>query len=311
MRILVLGAAGFIGKNLISSILKTSEDEMLLYDLKDDVYPNIIDGGYSERYKAIKGDFSKEEDFLSITEDIDIVYHLISTTLPNTPMDLVSKGIVDNVVVTSKLLDACVKNKVKKIVFVSSGGTVYGIGNDIPYKEDSMTNPISAYGLQKLSIEKMLYLYNYTYGLDYSIVRLANPYGPHQNPNGVQGVVTTFTYNAMMDKELCVYGDGNVIRDYIYIDDAIEAIKKIALYEGKYKIFNVGSGIGTSINDVICIIQRVFKEDVKVRYIDGRKADVPISVLDISRYEDIFGRLVYTDLYEGICNLKLFFESQK
>ena len=103
MRILVLGAAGFIGKNLISSILKSSEDEMLLYDLKDDVYHNIIDGGYSERYKVIKGDFSKEEDFLSITEDIDIVYHLISTTLPNTPMDLVSKGMVDNVVVTSKL----------------------------------------------------------------------------------------------------------------------------------------------------------------------------------------------------------------
>ena len=226
-------------------------------------------------------------------------------------MNLVSKGIEDNVVVTSKLLDACVKNKVKKVVFVSSGGTVYGIGNDIPYKEDSMTNPISAYGLQKLSIEKMLYLYRYTYGPDYAIIRLANPYGPFQNPNGVQGVVTTFTYNAVKNMELCVYGDGKVVRDYIYIDDAIEAIKKIALYDGEHKIFNVGSGIGTSINDVIGIIRNVLNEDVQVRYISGRKADVPISILDISRFKDTFGELVHTNLYDGIYRLKLFFESQK
>ena len=124
-------------------------------------------------------------------------------------------------------LYVCIRCGVKKVVFVSSGGTVYGKEVDCPLKEKTATNPISSYGVQKITIEKLLYLYRYMYGLDYRIIRLANPYGPYQRPNGVLGAVTTFTYKALKGDEITVYGDGSVVRDFIYIDDAIRAIMKI------------------------------------------------------------------------------------
>lgn len=311
MNVLILGAAGFIGKNLIRELLETTEDSLILYDVRECDYESFISSKYRGRYQAICDNFTECSDFSAITEGVAVVYHLISTTLPNTPMELVTKGITDNVVVTSRLLDACVKNGVKKIVFLSSGGTVYGIGNTPPFAEESMTNPISAYGLQKLSIEKMLYLYNYTFGMDYSIIRLSNPFGPYQRPNGVQGVVTTFVYNALHDMPIHVYGDGKVVRDYIYIDDAIRAIKNISGYVGEYKLFNVGSGVGTSIQGVIQVIEDVMNKKLEVHYEKGRKADVPVNILDISRYESHFGRLIYDTLESGIRKTITFFQENR
>lgn len=110
-------------------------------------------------------------------------------------------------------------------------GQVYGKEVDCPLKEKTATNPISSYGVQKVTIEKLLYLYRYMYGLDYRIIRLANPYGPYQRPNGVLGAVTTFTYKALKGDKIVVYGDGSVVRDFIYIDDAIRAIMKIVRRE--------------------------------------------------------------------------------
>ena len=145
-----------------------------------------------------------------------------------------------------------------------------------------------------------MYLYWYIYGLDYRIIRLSNPYGKYQKPNGVQGVVTTFIYEVMHNHNLRVYGDGSVIRDYIYIDDAIAAIQKIVDYQGKYRIFNVGSGKGYSINEIINIIETVVKKKVDIIYDGNRKSDVPTNILDITRYRSCFGEIVNVNLNEGI-----------
>ena len=116
----------------------------------------------------------------------------------------------------------------KKIIFISSGGTIYGEGK-CPLSEEAPTNPITTYGIQKLTIEKIIYLYSYIHGIDYRIVRMANPYGPYQRPNGKLGAVTTFTYKALKNEMIEIYGDGTNVRDYIYIDDAIAAIINVAM----------------------------------------------------------------------------------
>ena len=307
MRCLILGAGGFIGKNLFEMIINRQQDELVLFD-KDtiSISPEIA-SGQMQRCRIIKGDFSSKTDFEQLTENIDIVYHLISTTLPNNSNQDIGKGLMDNVVVTSLLLDACVKNEVKKVVFLSSGGTIYGVSGAVPILEEAVNNPISGYGLQKITIEKLLYLYRYLYGLDYRIIRLSNPYGKYQKPDGIQGVVTTFVYKAMKDEILSVYGDGSVIRDYIYIEDAIAAILDIVNYTGSFKVFNVGSGIGHSVNEVICIIEKSLRKKVAVEYLENRKADVPVNILDISRYEECFGKWKRLTLEEGIVKTSQYF----
>ena len=253
-----------------------------------------------ENVEILGKDVIQEPEFESFLQGQDIVYHLISTTVPAISNRAVSKEINDNVTYMSKLLEACVKCHVKKIIFPSSGGTVYGTKNSCPLKEDMETWPISSYGVQKLMNEKLLYLYHYIYGLDYRIIRLANPYGPYQNPGGVQGAIAAFVYKAIKGEPIYVYGDGSVVRDYIYIDDAVRAIIKIASDEGGNKLLNVGSGTGVSLSQLLNIIRKTLGLTLSVKYLPGRSVDVPVNFLDISQYEKIFGSLISVSLEEGI-----------
>ena len=236
-----------------------------------------------------------------LLKDQEVVYHLVSTTIPTTSNQHIPEELNSNVIFSSLLFEACVRCNVKKVIFISSGGTVYGRETVCPIPEQVETKPISSYGLQKIMIEKLLELYNYMYGLDYRIVRLSNPYGPYQRPNGMLGAVTTFTYKALMNQKIEVYGDGSVVRDYIYIDDAIMGIIKIASRDDdQYKTYNLGSGQGTSVNDVIRTIKEALNINLQVQYTKSRKVDVPINYLDISRYESIHGKLNLVDLRTGI-----------
>lgn len=299
MKILLLGAAGFIGTNLAITLDKNSCDEITLVDKKREYFNNILKLNL-KNIKIVEDQLDINSNFDELIEGQDMIYHLVSTTIPSTSNQQISQELIANVVFTSKLLDACVRQKIRKVIFISSGGTVYGKEAICPLKEDTPTYPISSYGIQKISIEKLLYLYNYLYGLDYRVIRLANPYGPYQRPNGVLGAVTTFTYKAINQEEIIVYGDGSVIRDFIYIDDAIKAIVNIALNDKDYKTYNVGSGYGTSINQLLKIIQISLNIKLNVKYLDGRKVDVPVNYLDISRYESDFGKLNNTSLENGI-----------
>ena len=198
----------------------------------------------------------------------------------------------------------------KKVVFISSGGTVYGKESNCPLSEITATNPICSYGLQKVAIEKLLYLYHYMYGLDYRIIRLANPYGPYQRPNGVLGAITTFTYKALKGEEIQVYGDGTVVRDFIYIDDAIRAILQIVEGENQHHIFNLGCGYGTSIKEVLNIIKDTLDVELNVVYKERRAVDVPTNYLDISRYEKYYGSLNPISLEEGIKKTAAFIKKE-
>lgn len=298
MNILILGAAGFIGTNLTFNLSKNKDDKITLVDKNKEYFVNI-------EKKCLKNVTIKEASLdekmdFSILDGQDIVYHLVSSNVPTTSNQHISHDIQANVLFSSYLFDACVEHSVKKVVFISSGGTVYGKEATCPLSEETPTNPISSYGIQKITIEKLLYLYNYMYGLDYRIIRLANPYGPYQRPNGVLGAVTTFTYKAIKREEIQVYGDGSVVRDYIYIDDAINAIIKVVNGENKHHTFNLGCGYGTSIKELLLTIEKALGIELKIVYRAGRTVDVPVNYLDISRYEKYYGKLNPISLEEGI-----------
>lgn len=299
MKILLLGAAGFIGTNLTIELAKKTEDEITLVDRSKAFFKPIVSMDLKNVH-ILEADLTVDMDFDSILKDQEVVYHLVSTTVPTTSNQHISQELVSNVIFSANLFEACIRCGVKKVVFVSSGGTVYGKEVDCPLKEKTATNPISSYGVQKITIEKLLYLYRYMYGLDYRIIRLANPYGPYQRPNGVLGAVTTFTYKALKGDEITVYGDGSVVRDFIYIDDAIRAIMKIVNGENKHRTFNLGCGYGTSIKQVLETIEKALGIKMNVSYLEGRKVDVPVNYLDISRYEKYYGALNPISLEDGI-----------
>lgn len=309
MNVLLLGGAGFIGTNLTIKLTDKKENRITLVD-ESKAFFNKIEEMHFENVFIQESAFDTDTDFDSLLQGQDVVYHLVSTTVPTSSNQQIPKELVANVVVTSKLLEACVRNNVKKVIFISSGGTVYGIEVDCPLKETTPTNPISSYGVQKVTIEKLLYLYQYMYGLDYRVIRLANPYGPYQRPNGILGAITTFTYKALKGEEITVYGDGSVIRDFIYIDDAVRAIQNIVEGDNKHRIFNLGCGYGTSIKQVLDAIHVALGIDLNIIYKPSRKVDVPANYLDISRYEKAYGELNPISLYEGIQKTAEFMKKQ-
>ena len=307
--ILILGAGGFIGTNLANALVARGGACLRLFDRAFPADRSAMWGGTD--CELITGDLMDPALAGPLTRGIDTVYHLVSTTCPSNSNVDIAAEFTDNVVPTVRLLDACVKNGVKRVVFLSSGGTVYGRegGEGGMHSEGDEAFPISSYGVQKLTIERLLYLYDYLHGLDYRIVRLANPYGPYQRPDGVQGVVTTFLWRTLTGGDIRVYGDGGVIRDYIYIDDAVRGILRIAGDGAPHRIYNLGRGEGASVREIIDAIERVTGIVPPVTYLPSRAVDVPVNVLDISRYEADFGPLTALTLDEGIRRTAAFFRA--
>ena len=299
MNIAIIGGAGFIGVNLAIRLSSFPDNRITVVDRDESFFEPLRKLNLSN-VAFLVGSFDNDTDFDRQVKGQDVIYHLASTTIPGTSNQHIPEELDSNVTVTARLFDACVKQKVKKVIFISSGGTVYGKKGKCPIEENMVTYPISSYGIQKLAIEKMLYLYRYQFGLDYRIIRLANPYGPYQRPNGRLGVVTTFIYKAMTDGRLEVYGDGTVVRDFIYIDDAVKGIINIADGDCEYRVFNLGSGKGTSVNQVIDSIKKIVRDDICVEDESSRSGDVPENYLDISRYEKYYGKLDPMSLEEGI-----------
>lgn len=285
MKVLVLGGTGFIGKNLCASLVEAGHD-VRAFGLppKGQAWPDI-DG-----VEWISGDFTCKADVSEALGDCELLFHLVSTTLPKTSNENPVGDLKDNVESTLHLLDSLSKRSTSpRIVFISSGGTVYGVPNKIPITEDHPTNPICAYGVGKLAIEKYLYLYHNLFGIDYRVLRLANPYGEHQPLSSGQGVIPVFLKKALKGEPLEIWGDGTVVRDYIHISDVMNAIHSLMRYEGDERLFNIGSGKGASINEIVALMERVMGKAVSCRYSSSRVFDVPSNILDISRAGNCLG----------------------
>jgi UDP-glucose 4-epimerase len=207
-----------------------------------------------------------------------------------------------NLVSSLNLLRACCELNVGRVIFLSSGGTVYGIPQVHPTPEDHPTQPISAYGVTKLMVEKYLQMYRHLHGLEYTILRPSVPYGPRQNPLRHQGVVTVFIYNLLMGKPVTIFGDGETVRDFFYIEDltsALLAAKDVA-FDPAQAVFNLGGGQPYTLNQLVRILESVLGVTPRVEHLPPRNFDVPRLLLDTGRARARLNWAPRVSLEEGI-----------
>lgn len=276
MKILVLGGNGFIGSHLVDKLL-CGGHEVRVFDRREELYRKPLN-----QVHYCFGEFGNRKLLKEALNKIDIVIHLVSSSLPKTSNDDPAFDVQSNVIETLYLLENCVKRNVKKVIFLSSGGTIYGFPESLPVTENHKTNPICSYGITKLTIEKYLYLFKELYNLDYVILRPSNPYGPRQNPFGIQGVISVFLGKLLRNEPIEIWGDGTIVRDYLYIEDLVEAISLAVSSNSSHRIYNIGSGFGYTLNDILKTINKITGLDANVLYSNKRHCDIPSIYLDIT-----------------------------
>lgn len=275
-RCLVVGGGGFIGTNLCSALVGRFAT-VRAYG-RSMSFPHKLKGTEWQQ-----GDFCDSELLRKAISGCDTVFHLANTNTPASSNKNMIMDLQDNVKNTLRLLDICRDEGVRRVIFLSSGGTIYGIPSVVPTPETAETSPICSYGISKLSIEKYLYLYEHLYGLEHRVIRLSNPYGPYQVSLKNQGVVSAFVSKALNNQRIEVWGDGSVVRDYIYIDDVVDALLMSVFHTGDERVFNIGSGEGVSLRELLQSIENILDKPLQVDYTPSRKIDVPVNVLNIER----------------------------
>jgi UDP-glucose 4-epimerase len=266
--------------------------------------PHVTSLGHTHlsnlRFELYEGDLISEADIAEAMEGCDVCYHLVSTTLPKSSNADPIFDVESNVLGTLRLLNRAVKVGLKKLVFVSSGGTVYGPPIELPISEMHPTDPVCSYGISKLAIEKYLHLFHSLYGLEYTVLRLSNPFGERQRTHASQGAVAVFLGKVMRGEPVEIWGDGSVTRDYIHIADVVNALLISLKVSGESRVFNVGAGYGLSLNGLLDTIERVTGRLADRRYLPGRAFDVAESVLCIERARQCLDWSPQLDFEQGL-----------
>ena len=280
--IVILGGAGFIGTNL----------SFYLHDANHNVY--IIDHpkanvsrftGTSLENRIFLCDFKDHFSLEKIFSDIhtELVIHLISTIIPGTTHQELWQDAQLNINSNFKLFEILTKCQIPELIYFSSGGTVYGKNGLSVNNEEAPLNPISLYGWYKTAMEGYIKTYCYHNEINFNIVRPSNPFGEWQKINGRQGFIAVSLGKILRAKPLEVWGDGTVIRDYIFINDLCKMTSILIDGGAKNEIYNIGSGKGYSINELILLFEQVVGKKVDVIYKKGRKADIETNILDIAK----------------------------
>jgi UDP-glucose 4-epimerase len=294
---LILGGNGFIGSHLADA-LHIEGYELVIFDHFKRGSRNFKN--ISNEITLHTGDFSNKESLTSALIDVDYVFHYISTTTPASAFANPVYDIESNVINSIKLLQYSVEAGVKKFIFPSSGGTIYGEPTCIPINESAPVNPTNPYAISKFSIEKYIQYFNKTYGLDYLILRYSNPYGERQSPYGDQGVIPIFLNKIRNNEKPKIYGDGSSIRDYIYIQDAVDATLSLLEIKKPDNIFNIGSGQGFSLNQLIDLMSLVCERSIEPEYIQSEQKYISKIVLDISKIQRVAKWNPKVDLLTGL-----------
>lgn len=291
LRCLVLGGGGFIGTNLCMALAGRVGALRALCRR-----PVEIPGT-----EIVLGDFLNATDVARAVRDVDVVFHLVGTRLPADSTAAPHRDAQENILGSLQLLEACRVHGVKRMVFISSGGTVYGNAPRIPTPEDCPERPICGYGVSRLAIEKYLHLYEHTDGMTGIVLRVANAYGPFQRSlQRQQGVIGAFIARALAGQPIEIWGDGSTVRDYVYIDDVVDAFLKATVYAGPQRVFNIGSGTGTRLSEIVLAVERAMGTRLAVNQRPARSVDIPTSILDCRLAEKELGWRTRHDLAEGI-----------
>lgn len=294
---LVLGANGFIGSHLVDSLVEGG-NTVRAFDRFSSGKPKFNE---SKLVEVFAGDYLNSADLKKALVGVNYVFHFISTTTPLTAENNPLIDINTNVRMSVELFQLCVEAKVTRVLFASSGGAIYGSSSQSEsHSESDATLPVSPYAIGKLTIENYLRYFHTKFGLDYTVLRIANPYGDRQPMRRKQGVIPIFLERTHDNLPLTVYGDGSMIRDYIYVKDVADMISATFHLKHNYSTYNIGSGSGNTINEVIACIKQVTTKKVTVNHEPTPSTFVDKVVLNVSRFEDEFSIRPRVTLLEGI-----------
>lgn len=294
MRSLVVGGCGFLGSHVVDALVAEGHEVRVL-DIRP-VPPDLRTAWRSVEY--VRGDMLVAGDLERAVRGCAYVFQYGTTSIPKTS---IADPELDNqnVVAMLRLIRAAVAAKVEKIVFPSSGGTVYGRPDRLPISEDAPLRPRSPYAVSKIAIEQHLAAAFGLHGLDYAILRYGNPYGPRQDPRGNMGIVSVFLGLLRRGEQPTLYGDGKAVKDFFYAQDAASAALAV-LPPSEARVFNVGSGRGTSVRDLIVAMGKVLGRPIEPKQLPPFPGDEPECVLDIGRIHEAHGWSPKVDLADGL-----------
>jgi len=278
VRALVTGGVGFIGTHLVATLLDEGWEVVVVDRVHKRSFPSIKQRS-SAKLSFYEAELSNRGALKAALDGVDVVFHLAWTGENLASSQDLKTHVEYNLLPSLGLFELCQEHNVQRVVFLSSGGTVYGPARHLPITEDHPCNPISPYGMTKLTVEHYLKFYD----LDYVVIRPSVPYGEWQNPFGVQGAVAVFLGKVLRGEPIVIWGDGSVVRDYFYIGDLAQACVRAATAACSREVFNIGGGKGISLKQLIDMVGEVSTARVEVEYQSARPFDVPRLVLDISK----------------------------
>ena len=297
MKILVTGGAGFIGSWVADSYIGNGHEVLILDDLSSGRLENV-----NAKAAFVKGDIRDRGLIKSVMDDFkpDVVNHHAAQIDVRKSVEDPAFDAEVNIIGSITLLENSVKHGVKKFVFASTGGAIYGEPEDIPADESTPPMPISAYGTSKYAVEKYLEYYRHIYSLDFVALRYANVYGPRQNPHGEAGVVAIFCSRILSGRTCLIYGDGSQTRDYIYVGDVARA--NVLALDSKSGSYNIGTGVETSVNELVSELGVASGQVFNTDHAEARAGEVQRISLGADLAEEVLGWEPRVFLDEGIRN---------
>jgi UDP-glucose 4-epimerase len=296
LRILVTGGAGFIGSNVADRFVELGHEVAILDDfssgLRAYVHPR------ARLYEADVADPAALEHCMAEFRPEIVDHHAAQIDVRRSVADPVHDAMI-NIVGGLRLLEASTRHRVRKFVYASTGGALYGEGRTLPATEDHPVNPEAPYGVSKHTLEHYLYLWKLLHGLDYMVLRYPNVYGPRQNPHGEAGVNAIFIGLMLHGKPPRIFGTGDQVRDYLYVGDVVEA-NVLALERGSGEMVNLGTGVGTSVNDIVRELKPLTGFRGEPIHEAARPGEVQRIYLDASRAKSVLGWTPRTPFREGL-----------
>ena len=303
MKVVVFGASGYIGSHLVETLLCRGHKVLALVNRgKGLLAPTSLN---HENISIEKIDICNPTEVKNACKLADKIFNLSSNCVPQSSNNDPISDLQVNLFGAINILDAAKDSRGKNVIMISSGGTVYGKPQVLPIPEDHPTNPICSYGITKLAIEKYLYLYKKIHNINGLVLRISNPYGGSQRLNHTQGVIPNFLIKAIKNESIKIWGDGNIIRDFVYISDVIDAIVKSMYYTGDDHVINIGSGQGYSLIEIINLIEIILNKKVLFSTSRERLSDVDVNILDIKKAKLLLNWEPQISIKEG---LQLFYK---
>jgi len=293
MKIAMFGYSGFIGSALTKSYVNQGYEVLCVGRTEPNIHSELI------TYISFDVNAFSNQSLVNSLAGVDCLVYLISTSTPNTSNDNPIRDINENLILFVEVLSAAVIAGVKRVVFSSSGGAIYSNEVEPPYDELSLVKPLTSYVAIKLSCEYYLEIFRKTHSISYAALRISNPYGPGQNSKLGFGVIPTFVKALYEGAPVNVYGDGSAIRDYLYIDDLVQAFLELTPITTS-GIYNVGSGIPLSLLDLISALENVTGKEFDLKFHASRGTDVSSVYLDVNKIKFEIGWQAKIRLMQGL-----------